>query len=183
MNVGKDASRSWSRILILTLFAYSVFGLLIEAATPHLLPQTAFTKYVGGAANAGVFAVWFYLAWRIFSALRGIYGPDGARYFERTSIGRIIFQVTAAYILAAFCFAVLYVYIGRQDPGAFSDRLKLGDAFYFSLVTMTTAGYGDILPKSGLARAVVCVQILFGVLYNVLFFSIFAGLAGRRREG
>lgn len=28
---------------------------------------------------------------------------------------------------------------------------------------------------------VLAVQVLFGILYNVLFFSIFAGLAGRRR--
>jgi hypothetical protein len=46
---------------------------------------------------------------------------------------------------------------------------------------MTTTGYGDILPKSGLARFIVCLQILFGFLYNVLFFSIFAGFARRRR--
>ncbi len=54
---------------------------------------------------------------------------------------------------------------------------------YFSVVTMTTTGFGDIVPKSGLAKLVVCVQILFGFLYNVLFFSIFAGLAGRKRAG
>ena len=56
-------------------------------------------------------------------------------------------------------------------------------AMWWCMVTMTTTGYGDIIPKSGLAKLVVCVQILFGFLYNVLFFSIFAGLAGRKRAG
>ena len=46
---------------------------------------------------------------------------------------------------------------------------------------MTTTGYGDIVPQSGWAKFVVSVQIIFGFLYTVLFFSIFAGLAGRRR--
>jgi hypothetical protein len=32
------------------------------------------------------------------------------------------------------------------------------------------------------AKFIVCIQILFGFLYNVLFFSIFAGLAGRKRS-
>jgi hypothetical protein len=91
-------------------------------------------------------------------------------------------DVTAAYVLAAFCFSVLYVYLVRQDANAFSSELSLGNALYFSIVTMTTTGYGDISPKSGSARFVVCLQILFGFLYNVLFFSIFAGLAGRRRS-
>jgi hypothetical protein len=43
---------------------------------------------------------------------------------------------------------------------------------------MTTTGYGDISPKSRWARFLVSIQILFGFFYNVLFFSIFAGLAG-----
>ena len=91
-------------------------------------------------------------------------------------------DVTAAFMLAAFCFAVLYLYIVRiQGPGAFSADLHLGEALYFSIVTMTTTGYGDISPRSGLAKFVVGVQILFGFLYTVLFFSIFAGLAGRGR--
>jgi hypothetical protein len=85
-------------------------------------------------------------------------------------------------MLAAFCFAVLYVYIVRlQGPGAFSADLNLGEALYFSIVTMTTTGFGDISPKSGWAKLVVSVQILCGFLFSVLLFSIFAGHAGRRR--
>ena len=79
---------------------------------------------------------------------------------------------------------MLYVYIARlQGPAAFSGDLTLGEALYFSIVTMTTTGYGDISPKSGLAKFLVSVQILFGFLYNVLFFSIFASFAGRKRPG
>ena len=171
----------WFRILASAVIIYSTLGLLIETAVPRLLPDNAFTSYVGDSAKTGVFAIWFYLVWRLFSAIRGIYGADSAAYLEQTPIWRILLDVTAAYFLAAFCFAVLYVYLVRLDSEAFSARLDLGDAAYFSIVTMTTTGYGDISPKSGLAKFVVCLQILFGFFYNVLFFSIFAGLAGRRR--
>jgi hypothetical protein len=129
-----------------------------------------------------VFVIWLYLVWRIFGSIRGIYGPESARYLERTPIWRILLDVTAAYILGAFCFSVLYVYLVRQDANAFSAELDLANALYFSVVSMSTTGYGDIFPKSGWAKLVVCLQILFGFLYNVLFFSIFAGLAGRRRS-
>lgn len=169
------------RIIGLVLIVYSMIGLLVEAAVPRFLPKNALTASVGEAAKAGMFAIWLYLIWRIFGTIRGIYGPESARYLEGTPIWRILLDITAAYILAAFCFSVLYVYLVRQDANAFSSVLDLGNALYFSVVSMTTTGYGDIIPKSGWAKLVVCLQILFGFLYNVLFFSIFAGLAGRRR--
>lgn len=182
MRIGDGAPGGWLRFAVPAVFVYSVVGLLVEAAVPHLLPESAFTTYVGGAAKMGVFAIWLYLGWRIFHTLQGIYGSDSVRYLGNTPVWRIVMRVTAAYVLAAFCFAVLYVYLVRQDAGAFSAEFKLGNALYFSIVTMTTTGYGDIVPRSGVAKAAVCVQILFGFLYNVLFFSIFAGLAGRRQK-
>jgi hypothetical protein len=179
-----DRLARWLRIIGPFVIVYCVAGLLVEAAVPHILPENAFTTYVGDAAKAGVFAIWFYLIWRIANAIQGIYGEQSVHYLERTPIWRILLDVTVAYALAAFCFSVLYVYImRRQGPGAFSADLNLGDALYFSIVTMTTTGYGDISPRSGWAKFAVSVQILFGFLYNVLFFSIFAGLAGRRRRG
>lgn len=171
----------WLRVIGPAIIAYSVVGLLVDAAIPQLIPANALTLSVGEAAKAGVFAIWIYLIWRIFGTIRGIYGPDSAGYLDRTPVWRILLDVLAAYGLAAFCFSVLYVYIARRNAGAFSTELNLGDALYFSIVSMTTTGYGDISPKSGLAKMAVCAQILFGFLYNVLFFSIFAGLAGRRR--
>lgn len=174
--------RSWLRIGVPLLIGYSIFGLLVEAAVPRFLPENGLTTSVSGAAKAGVFAIWLYLIWRIVGTLQGIYGAGSARYLERTPLWRILLDVTAAYILAGFCFAVLYVYLVRQDVNAFSAELDLGNAIYFSIVSMTTTGYGDITPRSGWAKFAVCLQIMFGFLYNVLFFSIFAGLAGQRRS-
>ena len=172
----------WLRTGVLIVAGYSVVGLLVEAAVPRFLPENSLTTSVGEAARAGMFVVWLYLIGRIFRTIRGIYGSDSATYLERTPIWWILLDVTAAYGLATFCFSLLYVYLARQDAGAFSADLNLGDALYFSVVTMTTTGYGDILPRSGLAKLMVSSQILFGFLYGVLFFSIFAGLAGRKRK-
>jgi hypothetical protein len=172
----------WLRTIGPLVIGYSIVGLMVEAAVPRFLPENALTTTVSEAAKAGMFAIWFYLIWRIFGTIRGIYGSDSARYLERMPIWKILLDVTAAYVLAAFCFSVLYVYLVRLDPNAFSAELNLGNALYFSIVSMTTTGYGDISPRSGPAKFIVCLQILFGFLYNVLFFSIFAGLAGRKRS-
>lgn len=80
------------------------------------------------AARVGAFVVWFYLIWRIVNAIRGIYGSDSAHYLEESPIWRILLDVTAPYAIAAFCFAVLYVYISRRNAEAFSTSLTLGDA-------------------------------------------------------
>jgi hypothetical protein len=172
----------WLRMIGPLVIGYCIVGLMVEAAVPRFLPQNALTTSIAEAAKAGVFAIWLYLISRIFGTIRGIYGSDSAHYLERTPVWRILLDIMAAYILAAFCFSVLYVYLVRQDANAFSAELDLGNALYFSIVTMTTTGYGDISPRSGLTKFLVCLQILFGVLYNILFFSIFAGLAGRRRS-
>jgi|Tabmets5t2r1_1033131.scaffolds.fasta_scaffold172913_2 hypothetical protein len=47
-------------------------------------------------------------------------------------------DVISIYSLAIPCFSVLYVYAVRRDNGAVSEVLKLSNAIYFSIVTMTT---------------------------------------------
>lgn len=173
--------RYWVGIIGPVVVVYVVAGLLVDLAVPNFLPSNALTTSIGDSAKAGAFAIWLYLSWRIFNTIKGIYGPDSTRYLEQSPIWRILMDVAAAYFLAIFGFSVLYVYLIRRDEAAFSAVLDLGDAVYFSIVTMTTTGFGDIVPKSGSAKLLVSIQILFGYFYNILFFSIFAGFAGRRR--
>jgi hypothetical protein len=172
----------WSRVAVLLVFAYSLVGLFVDLAVPDIFPSNALTISIGESAKAGAFAIWFYLLWRIFNSVSGIYGPGSADYLQQVPIWHILLDVVASYFIAIACFSVLYVYVVRRDPEAFSEVLRLSNAIYFSVVTMTTTGYGDISPKSGWARVLVGIQILFGFFYSVLFFSIFAGLAGRGRQ-
>jgi hypothetical protein len=50
---------------------------------------------------------------------------------------------------------------------------------YFSLVTITTTGFGDIYPDSEAAMMWVSGEILFGSFYGVLFLSVLGGLVVR----
>jgi len=47
-----------------------------------------------------------------------------------------------------------------KEPRAYS----VVDFIYFSFVTVTTLGYGDIVPNSTLIRLVVVGQIVFGLM-------------------
>jgi hypothetical protein len=79
-----------------------------------------------------------------------------------------------AYILVGFSFSILYRLIELQVPGSFhlTDAAS-GLAFhsreseftYFSFITMTTLGYGDITPVNPAARMFVIFEALIGQLY------------------
>jgi hypothetical protein len=53
---------------------------------------------------------------------------------------------------------------------------------YFSLVTLTTSGYGDILPVSGWARALANVEQVIGVLYIAVLMARLVGLSEERKD-
>ncbi len=46
------------------------------------------------------------------------------------------------------------------------------EAFYFSVVTLTTVGYGDVTPETGFQRVVVALYVLIGVTIFVTAISI-----------
>ena len=54
--------------------------------------------------------------------------------------------------------------------------------FYFSVVTLTTLGYGDVLPASGVAQALAITEVFIGYIALGGLLSIFAGKMSRRAE-
>ena len=61
----------------------------------------------------------------------------------------------AAFLLLALAFAAAYEWIALRDPAAFhgADASGSHQWTYYSLVTITTMGYGDILPVAPAARS------------------------------
>ena len=75
------------------------------------------------------------------------------------------------YLLIAVTFATLFALIGLSIPGAFKgiafeDDSALASAlFYLSFVSLTSTGYGDILPVHPLARSLCNIEMIVGQLY------------------
>jgi len=58
---------------------------------------------------------------------------------------------------------------------------SLVDAFYFSVITLTTVGYGDLAPTSGGTRLFTAFYVLAGLGIIVAFLSALAGHAAEAR--
>lgn len=78
---------------------------------------------------------------------------------------------TAVYLLFNLVFAVLFVAAGRdalQGPGADMLGGRLARAFFFSVQTFATIGYGQIGPNGLVSNLLVTVEALVGLMYQAL---------------
>ncbi|MES9900146.1 MAG: potassium channel family protein [Sedimenticola sp.] len=74
-------------------------------------------------------------------------------------------KVFFAYISVVLICAVIYVSV----PEMFKDKITIGDGLYFSVVTITTLGYGDFSPISDSGKAVAAFEAFLGVVLMGLF--------------
>ena len=88
--------------------------------------------------------------------------------------------------------AIVFKFLTLVDPGAFngldggSDQSFL-QLLYYSFVTLTTLGYGDISPVSPVARALAYLEAVSGVMYVAILVASLVGSFGsgpdRKSEG
>jgi hypothetical protein len=148
-----------STVLVVLYFVLPLTGSMDSSAALRLV--------VGLLALAGV------VTWQVRAVL-------GARYPRL----RAIEALAAAIPLFLLLFAASYVRIADADPGAFSELLSRTDALYFTITVFSTVGFGDITPKSDLARFVTMVQMLGDLLVVGLVLQLMVGAvkAGLQRR-
>lgn len=86
----------------------------------------------------------------------------------------------AAYLSLGIALSFIYATINALDPAAFTNVVDggLGEFNYFSFVTMTTLGYGDITPISDLARSLVVFQTIIGQIFLIVVVARVVSLLG-----
>ena len=70
-------------------------------------------------------------------------------------------SLVVTYFLCVLGFASIYYFV---PDGYLNQKLSFINALYFSVVTITTLGYGDILPKSEFIQIVISIQALLGLI-------------------
>jgi hypothetical protein len=91
----------------------------------------------------------------------------------------LLLLATASGLIGTFASA--YWVLSTQSPANFSEQLSRIDAIYFAVTTFTTTGFGDVIPTSQSARALVTGQMAAGFLLITFAFGIAVSRMGKRR--
>ena len=110
------------------------------------------------------------VAWLIIAVTLGavvtkaVFGPGYVTYHR--IIGAVL-----VYLLIAVGFACLFALIGLSSDDAFKgvdftdDRSLASKVFYLSFATLTTTGYGDVVPVHPWARSLCNIEAIVGQLF------------------
>ena len=101
----------------------------------------------------------------------------------------ILMGAVCIYLLLGLIWAILYAMFAILWPEAsFSglqyeeNRLQFDSFLYFSFVTLTTAGYGDITPVNPLIRTLAYLEMITGQFYMAVLVAGLVGLFMRQRN-
>jgi hypothetical protein len=99
----------------------------------------------------------------------------------------VLYASAAVYFLLSYLFVPIYGMLETAYPGSFADN-TLGTPMhwqqfvYFSLITLSTSGYGDVVPVSPSARMLAGIEATVGVLYVAILMARLVSLYDAQRR-
>lgn len=125
------------------------------------------------------------VAWVVLAALAPVFVVRRLLQHRRASASTL-FGAVSAYILIAISFDFLFLTLeGYQSTPFFGTVEPTSTYMYYSLVTITTLGYGDFASVTELGRLMSTIEAVIGQVYLVTFVAMIVGLlvAQRQRKG
>jgi hypothetical protein len=108
--------------------------------------------------------LYFYIAYLMVKHLLSI----------REVTADMIYSAISIYLLIGIGWAGIYDLVEIISPGSFSGQPE-ADLLYFSFVTLTTLGFGDILPLSVFAQRLVIFEATMGSIYMAVIVAMIVG--------
>lgn len=105
---------------------------------------------------------------RIFRALRVlrlIRFLEGRHFFFRRFSRTHIIVIRIVFIIFAIIFVSSGMIFYAEHHQAGANITTFADAVYFSIITLTTVGYGDITPVTGYGRFITILIVLSGIIF------------------
>ncbi len=99
-------------------------------------------------------------------------------WWATSDCGRSLTRWGLWILFLTVCFAGIYSTVG-VDFGPHRTPLS---PLYFSVITFTTLGYGDVLPVTTIGQSVAMIEVLFGYVMLGGLLSIFSNIIARRGE-
>lgn len=150
------------------------------------------------AANVAVFLLRIYYppwpynlyalagAWLAIAVTLGMVVAKAVFRNGRITYHRIVGAILL-YLLIAVVFATLFIFVGLSLPDAFKgitfedDPALANSVFYLSFVTLTSTGYGDIVPVHPIARSLCNIESVVGQLFPATLLARLVTLELRER--
>lgn len=190
---------SWNVALTTALQATTLIAALHAAGTGPLLTRAAVAVSIISVVGAVISVVG--------AVIEAVTGDAGQRnsYFlvDVLLVGTAPAAITAGivrrrrldvqsvmgalcvYVLLGMFWSFVYAAISALGSGPFfaqTTHPDTSDFTYFSFVTLTTTGYGDLTALARLGRAMAVLDALFGQLYLVTVVALLVGNLGPRRD-
>lgn len=152
--------RMFKLLLFVTVAVLMTADLMTDSSLLSMLAMSGFFVFL---------ALSLFLVWRqvLFTG-----------YVDRNKIIGAI----CIYILLGLLWAFLYLITEEIFPGSFSGleqdawRFNLNSFIYYSMVTLTTLGYGDITPEQPLARFLAYSESIAGIFYTTILVASLIGV-------
>jgi voltage-gated potassium channel Kch len=111
-------------------------------------------------------------------------------YREGPVTGHRVMGAVAGYLLLSLVFAIAYSMVEFLSPGSYQmpavgsqyGEQKARVFYYFSVTTLTTAGFGDITAVNPIARTLVMMEALIGQLYPAILIARLVSLHAETKK-
>ena len=97
--------------------------------------------------------------------------------------GRTVLGAVCLYLLLGTLFTFAFGAVSGGDGFFAEEPTTLSSLQYFSLVTLTTVGYGDLTPVTRIGRSLAVVEALLGQIYLVTVVALLVGRLGGPTDG
>jgi hypothetical protein len=166
------ADRTRVMVIAIVLAIPAIAGRWINHFRPDLIPPAVFLV-------AGLILIAF------------VVGNLLLFVFQAPSVNtEVLCASISAYLMLGLMWTMAYWLVDQLTPGgAFAFNTNTGkqsmkgfNAFYFSFITLSTVGYGDITPISRIARWLAAMEALTGLLYVAVLISRLVSLYSQAKS-
>jgi hypothetical protein len=158
------------RGLVWLLVALALARIGITAAVGEAGPPLAQSANVAVAVAMAAITLWITLSALFGRAAAGADALAGAGF---------------GFLLLAVAFALVYIAVEIARPGAFAllegGGSRAAQLIYFSLITLTTTGYGDVVAVTPVMRLATALEAAIGDLYLAVLIGRLLGVAFERK--
>ena len=171
-------------VVVLLIAVRTVANLRRQILISSVLGVVGIIGYFGDLLGYGT---WFegtgMLGFALFFLTVGIIVLRNIMLHIRHVTAELIYGAINVYLLIGLSFTFMLALLELIQPGSITgvDSLSVADNsvmpfLYFSFVTMTTLGYGDMSPATGPAASLVYVEAIIGQLYVAIMIARLVGL-------